>query len=238
MKILGIDTSSKVLSIAIHEFIGIKTRITANISGNSCIREESYPVQRRHSSLLIPNIKEMLCKSGLSLGDIDVFVVGLGPGSFTGLRIGVSTVKGFGIATKKPCIGIPSIDALASLNIDEENKTTVPIIDAKRGQVYSAIYRKEKGSFVRKSKLLLLSVDRLMRKVKGPAIFLGDGIPLYRERIERFNIEAAFLGEEYWYPKASSLIKLALGKKIICRGGHTGRPLQPIYLYPKDCQVK
>lgn len=233
MKILGIDTSSKVLSIALSE-------------DESIIIRESCLLDRRHSSLMLPKIKGMLQRVNLCIDDVDAFIVGLGPGSFTGLRIGVSTVKGFGIATGKPCIGIPSIDAMA-LNVDGESRTIVPVIDAKRKQVYSAIYTKKKGCIVRKTGYLLLSVHRLMKRVnavrslssngkKGP-VFLGDGISLYREDMECLSKKAVFLEEEYWYPNAEDLIRLGLGRLKRYKKGDISR-LKPIYLYPRDCQVR
>lgn len=223
MRILGIDTSSKVLSIALGE-------------DKRIIIEESHLLDRRHSSLLVLKIKDMLKKLSLSIKDVDAFVIGLGPGSFTGLRIGVSSVKGFGIATKKPCIGIPSIDAMA-LNADEEKKSIVPVIDAKREQVYSAIYKRERDRILRKSEYLLLNIDNVMKRIGGPAVFLGDGITLYREGIQRLNKKAVFLGEECWYPRASNLIRLALGRIKRYKQADLAK-LKPIYLYPKDCQVK
>jgi len=200
------------------------------------IIEEMHLLERRHSSLLIPKIKEMLEKVNFSIDGVDAFVIGLGPGSFTGLRIGVSAVKGFGIATKKPCVGVASIDALA-LNVDDEKRPIVPIIDAKRQQVYSAIYRRRNGRIVKESRHLLLHVEDLMKRIKGPAIFLGDGIDLYREKIEKRSKKAVFLGEEYWYPKASNLIRLGLGKLKKHKKKDLSK-LNPIYLYPKDCQVR
>ena len=181
MKILGIDTSTKTLSIALNE-------------DRKTITEKSLLLDRRHSSLMIPYIKAMLEKNGFSIETVDAVVVGLGPGSFTGLRIGVSVVKGFGLALKKPCIGIASIDALA-MNVDKD-ATIVPIIDAKRENLYSAIYKKKKGRLVKKTPPLLLGVPRLMKKIKGPAIFLGDGITLYRDKIQDLNKDAIFLDEE------------------------------------------
>jgi len=219
LKILGIDTSSKFLSLALAE-------------EKNVIMEERHFLDRRHSSLLVPKIKEMLKVAEFSIDDIDVFVVGLGPGSFTGLRIGVSAVKGFGIATKKPCIGIASIDAMA-LNAGVASGVVVPIIDAKRENVYSAVYKKG----VKRSKYLLLRIDDLMKKIKGPAVFLGDAINLYREKIEKYNKKAVFLEEECWYPCSSNLIKLAIGKLKKNKKYDLGK-LKPIYLYPKDCQVR
>jgi len=222
LKILAIDTSSKYLSIALSR-------------GKDILGEESHLLDRRHSGELIPRIRSLLKKRAVSINAIDMFVVGLGPGSFTGLRIGVSTIKGFGIATGKPCIGIASIDALGSCVGCQDGQPTqlprVPVIDAKRGNVYSAIYK----DGVKKSKNLLISIDELMSKVKGEAVFLGDGISLYKDKILSYNKNVSFLGEEFWYPSAGDLIRLALKNKN--KKGDLNK-LKPIYLYPKDCQVR
>ena len=223
MKILAIDTSSKFLNIALGE-------------DNFIIAEESHLLDRQHSALLVPKVKELLEKCNSNISDIDAFVIGLGPGSFTGLRIGVSSIKGFGIATKKPCVGVASIDALA-MNAAVEKATVVPVIDAKRGQVYSAIYKRKNGGISRTSGYLLLTIDTLMKKIKSPAVFLGDGINLYKEKICRLGRNAIFLDEEYWYPKASSLIKLGLKNLKRHRKQDLGR-LKPLYIYSKYCQVR
>ena len=223
MKILGIDTSSKFLSIALAET-------------DSIIIEESHLLDRSHSSLLVPKISQMLKKKSLSIDDVDAFIIGLGPGSFTGLRIGVSAVKGFGLATGKPCIGVSSIDALA-LNVDVKKSMIVPVIDAKRENLYSAIYERKNNHIVKKTGYLLLGVNELMKKVKKEAVFLGDGIYLYGEKIQKLNKKAVFLEEKCWYPKSSNLIKLGITKIKKYKRKDLSR-LNPIYLYPKDCQIK
>jgi len=223
MKILGIDTSSKFLSIAISD-------------NDKIILEESHLLDRKHSSEMVPKIEELLKKIGISIDKIDAFIVGLGPGSFTGLRIGVSAVKGFGVAAKKPCIGVASIDAIAS-GVRGPYKTIVPIIDAKRMQVYYGIYRKKGYRVIGLSGYRVAPIEKLMDKVKTEAVFLGDGVGLYREKIKRLNKKAVFLEEEYWYPSSGNLIKL--GYDRIKRRKKIGLDdLIPIYLYPKDCQVK
>ena len=223
MKILGIDTSSKYLSIALSE-------------DDSIIAEHSFLLDRKHSSLLIPKISQMLEENNISLSNIDAFIVGLGPGSFTGLRIGVSTVKGFGIATGKPCIGVPSLDALA-LNVDEKKSIIVPVIDAKRENLYSAVYERKNNRIIKKTNHLLLGVNELMKKVKKEAVFLGDGIELYKNKIAQLNKRAVFLEDKYWYPKASNLIRLGIAKIKKYKRKDLSK-LNPIYLYPKDCQVR
>jgi tRNA threonylcarbamoyladenosine biosynthesis protein TsaB len=225
LKILGIDTSSKFLNIALSE-------------DEDIIKEESHLLDRKHASQLVPKIKKLLKKSKVPVNKIDVFIIGIGPGSFTGLRIGVSAVKGFGIATGKPCIGVASLDSIACNPGDEyENKDIVPIIDAKRGQVYSAVYRRKGGAAVRSSDYMLLPIDKLMAKVKPQAVFLGDAVPLYKNNILRLNQKAIFLSEEYWYPAAGNLVKLGFSKLKKIKKISLDK-LTPLYLYPEDCQVK
>ena len=135
MKILGIDTSSKFLNIALGE-------------DNDIIMEESHLLDRKHSSYLVPKIKELLDKTKVRIKNIGVFVIGTGTGSFNGMRIGVSAIKGFGIVSGKLCIGVASMDSIAC-NIQEEGRDIVHIIDAKRRQVYTAIYRKKGNKIIR-----------------------------------------------------------------------------------------
>ncbi|MEK6732254.1 MAG: tRNA (adenosine(37)-N6)-threonylcarbamoyltransferase complex dimerization subunit type 1 TsaB [Candidatus Omnitrophota bacterium] len=224
MKILGIDTSSKFLSIAVSE-------------DKNIIKEESYLLDRQHSSQLVPKIKELIKKSRLSIKKIDGFVIGIGPGSFTGLRIGVSTVKGFGIALGKPCIGVASIDAIACNAASASGNEIIPVIDAKRGQVYAAIYRKKGNQIIRISGYLLLPIDKLMKKVKGQSVFLGDGVSLYRDKISDMNRKAVFMEEKYWYPRAGNLIKLGFSRIKRTKKTNLAK-LTPLYMYPEDCQVR
>lgn len=238
MKILGIDTSSKFLNVALSE-------------DEDIIKEESHLLDRRQASQLIPIVKKLLRKSRMPVNKIDAFVIGLGPGSFTGLRIGVSAIKGFGIATGKPCIGVASIDAIAC-NAGENDRDIIPIIDAKRGQVYAAIYRRKAGRAVRLSDYMVLPVAKLLKKIKRNSVFLGDGVSLYRDKIEecinqdsakafaesgKNKRQMAFLPEKYWYPGAGNIIRLGFSR--IKKAKKPGLDkLTPLYLYPDDCQVR
>nr|MBU1328480.1 tRNA (adenosine(37)-N6)-threonylcarbamoyltransferase complex dimerization subunit type 1 TsaB [Candidatus Omnitrophota bacterium] len=223
MKILGIDTSSKFLNIALSE-------------DEDIIREESHLLDRRQASQLVPKVKELLKKSRTPIDKIDAFIIGLGPGSFTGLRIGVSTIKGFGIASGKPCIGVASIDSIAC-NTKEKDKYIIPIIDAKRGQVYTAIYRRKGSKVVRLSDYLLLPIEKFLKRVKDAPVFLGDGVSLYRNNISGINKKAVFLEEKYWYPGAGNLIKLGFSKIKKAKKTNLDK-LTPLYLYPEDCQIR
>jgi len=223
LKILGIDTSSKFLNIALSE-------------DESIIKEESYLLDRAHAIELVPRVKELLKKSRVPVNKIGAFVIGVGPGSFTGLRIGVSAVKGFGIASGKPCIGVSSMDAIAC-NAARRGVDIISVIDAKRGQVYAAIYRRNGKNITRASDYILLPIEKLMKKIKEDALFLGDGLALYKDKIKSLNEKAVFLGEECWYPGAGNLIKLGFSKIKKAKKANLGR-LTPLYLYPEDCQVR
>ncbi|MCX5688141.1 MAG: tRNA (adenosine(37)-N6)-threonylcarbamoyltransferase complex dimerization subunit type 1 TsaB [Candidatus Omnitrophica bacterium] len=223
MKILGIDTSSKFLNIALSE-------------DERIIKEEFHLLDRRHAIELVPKVKELLKTSRVSINKIDAFIIGVGPGSFTGLRIGVSAVKGFGIASGKPCMGVASIDSIAC-NAINCGINIVPVIDAKRGQVYSSIYRRNGKNIVRKSDYILQPVEKLMKNIKEEALFLGDGLILYKDKIKSLNKKAIFLEEEYWYPGAGNLIKLGFSKLKKVKKTNLDK-LTPLYLYPEDCQVR
>ena len=223
LKILGIDTSSEFLNIAWSE-------------DKDIIKEESYLLDRKHASQLVPKVMGLLKRHRVSINKIDAFVIGLGPGSFTGLRIGVSAIKGFGIATGKPCVGVASIDSIAC-NARGCDKAIVPIIDAKRGQVYAAIYKRKCELVDRLSDYMLLPIDKLMAKIKTQPVFLGDGVSLYRDNILSINKKAIFLEKKDWYPGAGNLIMLGFARVKKAKKNNMDK-LAPLYLYPKDCQVK
>ena len=102
----------------------------------------------------------------MTLNDIDVLAVGLGPGAFTSLRVGLSTVKGLAFATKKPVIGIPSMDAIA-MSIKDESAQICTICDAKRNLVFGCLYEKNGAQLKKKTDYLLTDINDLLKKIKG-----------------------------------------------------------------------
>ena len=128
MKILAIDTTAKTASVALLE---------ANCNGGRRLIGEYTLVTGTHSTTLLPMIESVLENSA---AQIDVYACSVGPGSFTGVRIGVATVKGLAFAKNIPCVGVSSLDALA-YGASEQRGIIVPAIDARRETVYTAIYR-------------------------------------------------------------------------------------------------
>lgn len=125
MKILAIDTSSKICSVAILE-------------NEETIEEINLDNGRTHSENLMPMIAEILAKNNLKLENIDLISCSIGPGSFTGIRIGVASVKAMAEVNQIPVVGVTSLETLA--RIDESNKTKVALIDSRNNQVYGGIF--------------------------------------------------------------------------------------------------
>ena len=222
VKILGIDTATKFLSLGIYD--------------NAKVYEYNLEVGRQLSSLLVLTIKRVLDAPGLRIQEIDYFACGLGPGSFTGMRTGLATIKGLSWALNKPVIGISTLDILAK-NVRESDRLIVPIVDAKRGLVYCSVFKNKNGSLLRIRPYMLLSPRDCLKEIKGNAIILGDAVELYRDKILMNLREAIILDKDYWYPKPHSIIELAL-ERIKRKEFDSSFKIKPIYLYPKDCQVR
>jgi tRNA threonylcarbamoyladenosine biosynthesis protein TsaB len=224
MKVLGVDTSTNVLSVAIVE-------------DKDIISNLSRTLEKGHSSGLVPMIGEILKRANISLERIDGFAVGIGPGSFTGLRVGVTTMKTLAFSVDKPIKGLSSLDAIAYNGVGAPSPIC-PIVDAKRDQVYSAIYAWEGKVLKRLSNYLLIPIGRLLKKIKGEVLFLGDGIELYKEEIIKIKKgKAMFAPKSSWFPQASRIAFLGLEA---FKRGEMDNPysLVPMYLYPKECTVR
>ena len=222
MKILAIDTTTKFLTIGVYS--------------DGRVSEYNLEIGRQLSDLITLTIKRVLDAAGFDIKDIDYFACGLGPGSFTGIRTGISTIKGLAWATNKPVIGVSTLDILAK-NVKDTEKQIIPVIDAKRNLIYSCIYKKKSGILKRRGAYMLVGIDALLKKVKGESIMLGDAAGLYRDSILKNLKGAEILDKDYWYPKARNLIELAL-EKIKANELNDAFNIRPLYLYPKECQIK
>jgi len=223
MKILSLETSTKSFSVALSDKGKVRVARTVKLKGVL-------------SSSIIPTIEGVLKKAKVSLSSVDGFAIGLGPGSFTSLRVGLSTVKGFAFALKKPVVGISSLDVLA-MNVPEDGKAQIcTLCDARRNLLYWSLFEKKKGCLVKKEKYHLTDVDTLIKKVKRNTVFVGDGVALYKDKIKAHNKGAVFADEKLWYPNAKNLASLALQRFKAKKTDNIDK-LVPMYLYPEDCQV-
>jgi len=222
MKILGIDTTTKFLCLGLYD--------------NTKIYEYNLEVGTRLSSVLSLTIQRVLDSLKWDIQDIDYFACGLGPGSFTGVRVGLATMKGISFALNKPIIGISTLDILAK-NAAQADVDIVPVIDARRNLVYSSIYRNKNGRLMRIKPHMLSTREEFFKKVKTNAIILGDAAGLYKDEILSQIRGAHILEKDYWYPKAHNLMALAL-ERIKDKKFNDPFKIKPIYLYPKECQIR
>lgn len=181
MKVLGIDTSTKTLSVAICD-------------DDKIICENFINSTMNHSCTLIPTIDNLLVFANLKISDIDLFVTTSGPGSFTGIRIGISTVKGFAWAMDKPCIAISSLEALA-FNLIDTDCIACPVIDARGDRVYTSLFKIHSKKLTRLTDDNVILINELQKKLLNTEeniIFLGDGADLcYNIMKQRINSKTA-----------------------------------------------
>jgi len=223
MNLLAIDTSTKNLSLAVAK-------------AGKVVKFRNVKLNRPLSSSIMPSIKKILDSAGISLAKLDGFAIGLGPGSFTGLRVGLSTIKGLAFATDKPIIGISSLDVLA-MNIEDNDVQICTLCDAKRNLVYACLYEKKDSILRKKSDYCLESIDEVLKKIKGKVLFIGDGVKLFRNDINKMkSINPKFVNGKFTLPQARCLIPLALEKFQKGQRDDAAK-LVPLYLYPEHCQV-
>ena len=170
MKILAIDTSTPVGSIALTEGELLKAQHILNISAT-------------HNQRLLPGIDRILEDTGWTLDDLDALAVSLGPGSFTGLRIGLSVIKGLAWARGKPLAGVPTLDALAA-NVPFVPYPICPVLDARKGEIYTALYRLNDEQVVEKfTPYMALKPEKLADLISEKTVFVGDALLSYGDRL-------------------------------------------------------
>lgn len=225
MKILAIETSTMLGGVA----------LMAEPEG--LISEVRINVKTAHSERLMTGIEYALQQGGMSISDIDVFGISIGPGSFTGLRIGVSTVKGLSYATGKPVVSVPTLEALA-WNFPFSPHAVCTMFDARRKEVYAAVFRWRDGGFEKVMHERSLHPSELLKELNGTVIFAGEGAMLYRELIrEGYGDDAIFPAPQFRVPSPSCVAYLGLKKAM---QGDFSEPmgLVPFYIRKSEAEIK
>ena len=159
----------------------------ALVCDGKTVAEVTVNNKLNHSVTLMPMIDYLFRITELDLSDVDYIAVSTGPGSFTGLRIGAGTAKGLAHGAGKRIVGVPSLDALAC-NIFNAGEIIAPVMDARRGQVYTCFYERRGDRLDRLTDYMTLDIDECVDRVLGfgkNAVFLGDGTLVYGEKILR-----------------------------------------------------
>ncbi len=164
MKILALDSTAKVASVALSEDGRLLGEYTIN-NGNT------------HSETLLPMIEALLDRLELTVDDVDAFAIAAGPGSFTGVRIGAATAKGLAFGSDKPCVRVSTLEALAK-NPALTNGLVCPVMNARRNQVYTALFRATNGKTERlmpDSAIAITELDEILSAYEEPVVLCGDG---------------------------------------------------------------
>lgn len=201
MRILAIDTASNVASAAVVEDGILRGEYILNFN-------------KTHSQKIMPMIDALMSDLELKPADINVFAAANGPGSFTGLRIGVASVKALAHAVNKPVVGISTLASLA-YNLPFCEHIIVPIMDARRNHVYTASYIWDEDGFKELSPDEVISIDECIDSCGEflDTVFVGDGVPVYKEYIEeRLGERAHFAPASALMQRASSIAMLAKEK--------------------------
>ena len=223
MIVLSIDSASKVATAAL-------------LDENNLIAEYTINNKLEHSTLIMDIVDKLLKDSNLDIDDIDGFVVSKGPGSFTGLRIGMSTVKGLSFGSNKPYISISSLDALA-YSLINFNGIICPIMDALRSSVYTCLYKGNNGKSEKLIDYSALELDELVAllKEKGEeVIFTGDAANKHKDYLLEHLPNANFAPNHLSIIRASSLGELGL--EMLLNNEHDDLNSSPFYLKKPQAQ--
>ncbi len=217
MKILAADTSANVATVCVTE-------------DGRLLAERVVDYKKTHSQTLMLMIDGVLADCGSDISEIELFAVANGPGSFTGLRIGVSTLKGMAHAAKKPVVEVSTLEALA-YNIYMSDCVICPIMDARRSQVYNGVYEWQGGVLVALVEPRALAIEECVADVKGygkRVIFLGDGVPVHKEYIkEALGDTALFAPPSCNSHRASSAAAIAYERQGSAKSCYE---VTPVYL--------
>ena len=218
MKILAFETSAKAASVALME--------------NGKLLGESYQnTGLTHSQTLMVMAEDLLKACSLTAKDVEAVAVAAGPGSFTGVRIGVAAAKGFAWGGELPCYGVSTLEAMAR-NLGVYQGYVVPAMDARRSQVYTAIFRAEKGELTRVEEDMAISLAELREKIKnfeGPVFLVGDGAVLCYNTLTE-EVPGLVLPPEHRMHQRAAGVALAARTMVDAGDPGNGAELTPNYL--------
>jgi tRNA threonylcarbamoyladenosine biosynthesis protein TsaB len=236
MIILGIDTSSARGGVALL------------LEGKIAVEKE-FEAELAHGKELVPSIKEILEKERLKVSEIDAIAVCVGPGSYTGLRIGVASAKTLAWSLGCKLVAVSSLEGIATGALPCHQRCIVPIIDAQRERFYTALFGVSRGKVIRKSPDSILSAEQVIsiiaesgqQKAEGrrqkaeSTLLIGDGLKKLKSLLTLPHV--TFGGEEYWFVKARTVA--LLGKSLVRKGEFADvKRLEPVYLRLSEAEER
>ncbi|NJD68565.1 MAG: tRNA (adenosine(37)-N6)-threonylcarbamoyltransferase complex dimerization subunit type 1 TsaB [Candidatus Methylomirabilota bacterium] len=224
MLVMGIETSTMQGGVALVSAAGVICEYTLNVKAT-------------HSERLLPLIDRALQDAGVGLGQVEGLAVAVGPGSFTGLRIGLSTVKGLAIAGGQPLVGVSTLEAMA-WTLPFCTYQICPILDARKGEIYFARFRHQGDRLIRLTDDAATASDSVWSGIGEPTVFVGDGLAVYadllRARLKELALFPPLAGRG---GRAAAVAELGRRRLL---DGHRDDPagLIPQYLRPSEAELK
>jgi len=223
MKLLAVESATLSGGVALLDDDRLLGEITLNIA-------------LTHSERLMSAVDRLLADCGLAPADLDGLAVSVGPGSFTGLRVGLATVKALAMALDLPVAPVPTLDALAS-RLPFADGPVCPILDARKGEVYLSLYRWGGGGMGREWDYLALAPEAAAARLEPPVILLGDGVEACRPWLKRLGAGARVAPAAQRLPSAAAVA--GLGREVLAAGGGvSAEALAPLYLRPSEAELK
>ena len=238
---LGLDTSTATASVALIEdgrlILEEVRRGRAKGNGPTALNPRA-----NHAETLLPLVENLLKNSNRSWEQISALAVSIGPGSFTGLRIGLSTVKGLAYGWDVPVIGVPTLLAVAA-RVTGWNGLICPLLDARKKEVYTALFRTTGGKGLeRLTEDLVCSPERILQHIQSlggePCLMIGDGPEVYERLIKEILGEETLITSGESYPSIAYSVACIAEERV--RRGELDAPgsLVPLYLRPSEAELK
>jgi tRNA threonylcarbamoyladenosine biosynthesis protein TsaB len=208
----------------------------AILDGDRVLGEITLNIAITHSERLLAAVDRLLADCGLAPADLEGLAVSVGPGSFTGLRVGLATVKGLAMALDLPIAPVPTLDALAA-RLPFADAPVCPILDARKNEVYLSLYRWRGDRMCREREYLALPPELAVAELTAPVILLGDGIEACRPWLDGQGDGIRVAPVAQRLPATATVAEL--GHALLAAGGGVGaEALVPLYLRPSEAELK
>jgi tRNA threonylcarbamoyladenosine biosynthesis protein TsaB len=220
---LAIETSGRIGSVAI-------------VDGERIDKEEIFPHGLKHAAELLPMIDRLVREAGWMPPDVREVYLSSGPGSFTGLRIGVTLAKTLAFATGARIVAVPSVEVLAR-NAPLDCQNAIIVLDAKRGQIFTARFVRQEDRLVEAESAHLDRLSDMLERSGRPVHLIGEGIPYHQSAIPPDDPTIIVTPSEYWRARASAVAELALARSAL---GEFADPdtLTPLYIRLPEAEEK
>ena len=226
MRLLAIETATSAQSVALFE----EDRLLADIS---------YEATAHKGGLLLPAVDRLLKQAGLAAKDLGAVAVSVGPGSFTGLRVGLATAKGLALGTGAMLVGVPTLEVLAE-GYAVPDVTICALLDARRGEVFMALFRRKETCLERVSPDAVLTpeaVQSVLARAESPVHLIGDGAVRYRERFEAMLGDRVCMTETGLRTVPSAAVTGRVSLRQLAGGKRPGAVVEPVYLRKAEAEV-